>query len=182
MAAALGVCTVALTNKARDPSVTWSKKARAGGIEAQLEGVDEVKPLWSSARRFSNSIFTADRRIIEAKERLSEIYPVIIAQAVAEDETAEEEVEEEVGEAVEEEAEEIASALAEVTAAVEEEPAVAPDTAAAVAPVNLESVVDTEATVIDEDAATVSAAVDAAIETAVAERIITPEPPTAAAA
>lgn len=67
MAAAVGVCTAALLNKARDPSVTWNKTKRGGGIEAQLEGVDEIVPMWSSSKSSSTRIFGGGNPIMDSK-------------------------------------------------------------------------------------------------------------------
>lgn len=57
MVVAVGVCGAALTNKISQPGLIFSKSARKAGIQAQLEGIDEVKPLWSSSINYSSSIF-----------------------------------------------------------------------------------------------------------------------------
>ncbi len=67
MVAAIGVCGAALANKISQPGMTFSKAARAGGIHAQLEGIDEVRPMWSGSKKYSASIFSSSHEIMENK-------------------------------------------------------------------------------------------------------------------
>lgn len=64
----MGVCGAALINKASDPSVTWNKSKRISGVEAQLEGVDEVVPMWSSSKSSSTRIFGKENPILDSKK------------------------------------------------------------------------------------------------------------------
>lgn len=90
MAAALGVCGVALANKISQPGMTFSKSARAAGIEAQLEGIDEVKPMWSSFKHYSASIFEKSHHIMDNKRQGSPHLSVpVLAEAAEDDEELE---------------------------------------------------------------------------------------------
>eukprot|EP00171_Calliarthron_tuberculosum_P016383 IDg16383t1 len=69
MVVALGVCGSALVNKISQPGLTFSKAARKGGIQAQLEGIDEVKPMWSGSKNYSASIFNDSKQIQETNRK-----------------------------------------------------------------------------------------------------------------
>lgn len=136
MAAALGVCGAALLNKARDPSVTWNKTKRSGGVEAQLENVDEIVPMWSYSKESAIRIFgKKEGNPILANKKDFISGPISVTIAAADAENAEED--------------------AEVESETEPESA-APE------PVESKPVPE----VIDEDAAAINAAVDAAMERA----------------
>lgn len=141
MAAALGVCGAAMLNKVRDPSVTWNKGKRGTGIEQQLEGVDEIVPLWSSSKGSSIRIFGSENPIMENKVQYTAL-PEPITVRIGEEEEEEEET------------------TPEAEAPADEE--VVAETSAPVAA----AVAVTE--VIDEAAETINAAVDAAIQSAAA--------------
>lgn len=81
MGVAIGVCTYALANKISQPGMTFSKAARKGGIHAQYEGVDEVKPMWSNSKKWSESIFEKSNTITENKRAA----PPVPLQSKAED-------------------------------------------------------------------------------------------------
>ena len=69
MVAAFGVCSFALASKISQPGMTFNKAARKGGIEMQLEGIDEVKPMWSGMKEYSSSIFEKSHDILENKRQ-----------------------------------------------------------------------------------------------------------------
>lgn len=100
MVVAVGVCTTALVNKARDPSVTWNKSKRSEGIEAQLDGVDEIVPLWSSAKSSSIRIFGGGNPIMDNKieHRSTSLSVTVPVEGGDEEEKEEEQVVEEVSE------------------------------------------------------------------------------------
>lgn len=75
MGVAVGVCTYALANKISQPGMTFSRAARKGGIHAQFEGIDEVKPMWSDSKNFSESIFNKSHTIMDNKRAAP---PVIV--------------------------------------------------------------------------------------------------------
>lgn len=70
MVVALGVCGTALANKISQPGLTFSKSARKGGIHAQLEGIDEVRPMWSGSKNYSSSIFTESKEIQDTNRKV----------------------------------------------------------------------------------------------------------------
>eukprot|EP00177_Eucheuma_denticulatum_P005094 GFKZ01009284.1.p4 GENE.GFKZ01009284.1~~GFKZ01009284.1.p4 ORF type:complete len:194 (+),score=50.49 GFKZ01009284.1:229-810(+) len=144
MAAALGVCGAAILNKVTDPTVTWNKSKRGAGAESQLDGVDEVVPMWNGAKGSSVRIFGTENPIMENKRSFTQFQDTFVVKIGEEEEEEEEEVgEEEVAVVVEEDASDVVDVAAAEEAAA---------TAAA-------AVVD----VIDEAAETIKAAVDAAI-------------------
>ncbi len=118
MVAALGVCGASIVNKLSQPTLTFNKSARKGGIFEQFEGIDEVTPgmaNWSKSK--SQSIFDSSTEIIQNKhEHL--VVPTI--EVVDDAEEATEEALAMVAEAVEEAREAVVEAVAETVEAVKE--------------------------------------------------------------
>lgn len=161
MAAALGVCGAAMLNKVRDPSVTWNKTKRGAGLVEQLDGVDEIVPMWSSSKNSSIRIFGGENPVRDMKTQHTALpEPITI---VVSPEKEEEEAASEPDATVEEEQ----NTEEPATEPVEDEPAGEAVTEEA-APAVLE--------VVDEAAETINAAVDAAIKTAAAAAPETTEP------
>ncbi|KAI0565966.1 hypothetical protein FGB62_13g148 [Gracilaria domingensis] len=92
MAAALGVMTASLINKARHPTVAWNKGRRGTG--SLVDDVDEVVPLWSDSKKNSTSIFGADSSIIDSKALGKDDLGTYVVKAAAEEEEEEEEADE----------------------------------------------------------------------------------------
>lgn len=143
MVVAIGVCTTALVNKARDPSVIWEKSKRKGQTEV-FDGVDEVVPLWSSSKKNSSRIFASENAIMEAKKTHTELPPPVTVTLAAEEDDDEPEDEEQ----------------------IEEEPVVAIEQSTASEDEPVASSEDDIVDITDEAADTINAAVDAAIESA----------------
>ena len=63
---AIGVCGAQMANKISQPGMTFSKSARKGGIFAQFEDIDEVKPaLDTFFKSKSYSIFGSESEILD---------------------------------------------------------------------------------------------------------------------
>lgn len=164
MGAALGVCAVALINKARDPTCTWSKSKRKGEVDV-FSTMDEVVPLWSSSKTGSTSIFGKDTSIRASKFMHTESPPPVTVR-IGEEE-AEEEAEEESAAPIDEPVS--GSQPATEAAAVIEAAANAAAGAGLEAPVPVTEV-------IDEAAETINAAIDAAIDKAASATTVADSP------
>lgn len=96
MAAAVLVCGAAMTNKIRDPTVTWNKSKRAGGTSAVIEDIDEVVPMWSRAKNSSTEIFSKATYVMDSKHIVStdgQTFTVTVGEPEEEPEEAPEEEE-----------------------------------------------------------------------------------------
>lgn len=115
MVFAIGVCGASLANKISQPTLTFSKSARKGGIFTQFEGVDEVTPgmaTWSKSK--SHSIFDSSYEILENKKEHWEVPKIeVIVEEV-------EEAAEEAIAAIEEAVSDVIEDAGEVVAAVKE--------------------------------------------------------------
>lgn len=93
MVAALGVCGAAMLNKATDPTVTWNKQKRSDGAPAQIEDVDEVVPMWASAKGSSIRIFGKENPIMQNKKSFTQLEQDTFVMKAPVDEEEEEEEE-----------------------------------------------------------------------------------------
>lgn len=160
MAAAIGVCSAALINKARDPSVTWNKAKRTGGD--LIDADEENLPMWHYAKNNSARIFSRENVITDYHKINTELPPPITVKIGEAEEPAEEEDEQPADESpAEVQAPEGETAESGVSSDAE----VAAEVAAPVLDV------------VDEAAETINAAVDAAIESAAAAAAAVAEAP-----
>lgn len=143
MAAALGVMGAAIINKASSPNVAWNKSKRSSG--GLFDDVEEVVPLWHTAKKNSTAIFSSDSGIQDAKKIITDDLGTFVIK------TAEEQPEEEEEEQLQPPQEEqLAEPVVDTSAVEAEQPAV----------------VQPAFDVIDESVEAINAAVDAAIQTA----------------
>lgn len=150
LAVALGVGTYALLNKALDPTIPWNKTKRTSSLHAQLEGIEEVIPVWNVSGMRSTRVFTSANDIRDNKRTFPDFQDTFVVKVGGDEEEEEvEEVEEDEGAQVNE--------GAQVTDADNTEEQPAPE-AVEVPPPALE--------VMDEAAEQIHAAVDTALQVA----------------
>lgn len=151
---ALGIGGYALFNKATDPTIPWNKVKRGQSIDAQLEGIEEVIPMWSTSSMRSIRIFTSANDIRDNKRAHNDFQDTFVVK-VGDAEEEEEEEEEEEKEEEKVEMKEGEGAQPDEGDTAEEQP---PAKAVEVPPPALN--------VMDEAAEEIHAAVDAALQTA----------------
>lgn len=94
---ALGIGGYALFNKATDPTIPWNKVKRGQSIDSQLEGIEEILPMWSTSRMGSIRVFTSANDIRDNKHAYNDFqdtFVVKVGDAEEEEEEEEEESEE----------------------------------------------------------------------------------------
>lgn len=151
MAAALGVCGTVMLSKARDPTIGWNKSKRKSDL---YQDVEEVVPLWSTAKNNSTRIFGSSREIMETKKSFTELPDPVTVK---------------IGDADEEEEEEDEAPASETDSPSDESAPVEQQSAPAAAEANTSDAVSIEAAVdvIDESAETINAVIDTAIQATV---------------